>query len=163
MRPAPRRLARAASAGIVAAALVTALLPALPTLATGPIKVTGKDISTTVDHERIVPLPDGASHVALSWSGGIGGHGGHAGEATAGDEPQVTIAFGDAPNGLGEEVAVLAVHEDESPDAEDLTERARSRAAGRIASGVIWTGGARFARITTDRPLGQVTVTTIDA
>ena len=157
MRPAPRRLARAASAGIAVAALVTVLLPALPVLAERPIKVTGQDISTTVDHQRIVPLPDGASHVALSWSGS------HADHGAAESEPQVTIAFGDAPNALGEEVAILEVHEDEAPDDADLTDRARSRATGRVSSGVIWTGGARFARITTDRPLGHVTVTTIDA
>ena len=156
MRHAPR-LARAASAGLVIAALVTASLPALPALAKGPIKVTGQDITTTVDHQRVVPLPDGASHVALSWSGS------HADHGSAGDEPQVTIAFGDAPNALGEEVAVFEEHEDEGPDDVDLTDRARSRAAGRVSSGVIWTGGARFARITTNRPLGHVTVTAIDA
>jgi hypothetical protein len=157
MRPAPRRIARAASAGIVVAALVTALLPALPALAKDPIKVTGQDISTTVDHQRILPLPDGASHVALSWSGS------HADHGTAGDEPLVTIAFGDAPNALGEEVAVFELHEDDGPDDVDLTAGAWNQEAGRISSGVIWTGGARFARITTNRPLGQVTVTTIDA
>jgi hypothetical protein len=157
MRPAPRRVARAASAGLIVAALVTALLPALPVLAQGPIKVTGRDIPTTVDRQRIVPLPDGASHVSLSWSGS------HADHETAGDEPQITLAFGDAPNALGEEVAVLEIHEDEGPDAVDLTQRAQGRATGRTSSGVIWTGGARFVRITTDRPLGQVTLTAIDA
>jgi hypothetical protein len=157
MRPAPRRVARAASAGIVAAALVTALLPALPALAKGPIKVTGQDISTTVDHQRIVPLPDEASHVSLSWSGS------HAGHDVAGDAPQVTIAFGDRPTALGEEVAVFELHGTDGPDDADLTARARSHAGGRVSSGVIWTDGARFARITTNRPLGHVTVTAIDA
>jgi len=157
MRSAPRRLARAASAGIVVAALVTALLPALPALAKGPIRVSGREIPTTVDHQRIVPLPDGNSHVALSWSGSHGDHG------TAGDEPHVTIAFGDAPNALGEEVAVFELHADDGPDDVDLSAHARIQAAGRVSSGVIWTGGARFARITTNRPLGHVTVTAIDA
>ena len=46
MRPAARRPARAATAGIIVAALVTALLPALPALARGPVKVTGQDIET---------------------------------------------------------------------------------------------------------------------
>jgi hypothetical protein len=148
MRPAPRRLARAASAGIVVAALVTALLPALPALASRPIKVTGQDISTTVDHQRIVPLPDGASHVALSWSGN--------------HDAEISIAFGDTPQQMGEEVAVGHVEDDERPDDADLTPQAGAHAAG-ASSGVIWTGGARFARVTTDRPLGHVTVTAIDA
>ena len=69
MRPVPRRFARAASAAFVVAGLVTALLPALPALAKGPIKVTGHRIETSVDHQRIVRLPEGASHVALAWSG----------------------------------------------------------------------------------------------
>jgi hypothetical protein len=148
MRPAPRRPTRAASAGIVVATLVTALLPALPVLARDPIKVTGQDISTTVDHQRIVPLPDRASHVALRWSGS--------------HEAEVSIAFGDTPQQMGAEVAVGHVEDDERPDDADLTPAARAHAAD-ASSGVIWTGGARFARITTDRPLGHVTVTTIDA
>ena len=147
MRPA-RRLARAASAGIAVAALVTALLPALPALAKGPIRVTGQDISTTIDHQRIVPLPAGASHVALRWSGD--------------HEAEISIAFGDTPQQMGEEVAIGHVEDDERPDDADLSPHARAHAAD-ASSGVLWTGGARFARITTDRPLGHVTVTTIDA
>ena len=87
MRPVPRRFARAASGGFIVAALVTALLPALPALAKGPIKVTGHQIETSVDHQRIVRLPDDASHVALAWTG-----------ASAVAEPHVTIAFGSSPN-----------------------------------------------------------------
>ena len=165
MRPAPRRLARAASAAFVVASLVTALLPALPALAKGPIKVTGQDIATTVDHQRIVPLPAGSSHVALSWSGTGAGHGTQsaAGDVATAGEPHITIAFGDSPNALGEEVAVAELDADDGPDDIDLTEHAHAAARSTTSSGVIWTGGARFARITTDRPLGRVTVTAIDA
>jgi hypothetical protein len=148
MRPAQPRLARAASAGFIVAALVTALLPALPVLAKGPIKVTGQRIETSVDHQRIVRLPDGASHVAVAWR-----ETGHA---------SVTIAFGGSPQSLGEEVTVAEIDADERPDEPDLTARARGK-LGTTSSGVIWTGGAKFARITTDRSLGRVTVTAIDA
>lgn len=148
MRPVPRRLARAATAGGIVAALVTALLPALPAFAKGPIKVTGREIATTVDHQRVVPLPTDTSHVALRWTGD--------------HEARISIAFGDTPSALGEEVGVAHVEDDEAPDDVDLSPRARARAP-EAASGVLWTGGARFARITTDRPLGRVTVTAIDA
>jgi hypothetical protein len=163
MRPASRRFARAASAGFVAAGLVTALLPALPAFAKGPIKVTGHRIETSVDHQRIVRLPAGASHVALAWSGT--GKANPAAEARAGAtaaEPHITIAFGSSPKTLGEEVEVAEIDADERPDDRDLTAKARGRPA-MTSSGVIWTGGARFARITTDRSLGHVTVTAIDA
>jgi hypothetical protein len=148
MRPAPRRPVRAASAGFVVASLIVALLPALPVLARGPIKVTGERIETSVDHQRIIRLPDGASHVSLRWSGA--------------HDARISLAFGDSPQTMGEDVALAHVEDDESPDDVDLSPRARAQAA-LGASGVIWTGGARFARITTDRSLGHVTVTAIDA
>jgi hypothetical protein len=163
IRPVPRRLARAASAGFVVAALVTALLPALPVLAKGPIKVTGHQIRTSVDHQRIVRLPEGASHVALAWSGtGQRGQDAAARADRTAAEPHITIAFGSSRNGLGEEVPVGEVEADEGPDERDLAAGARGH-IGLTSSGVIWTGGARFARITTDRSLGHVTVTAIDA
>lgn len=151
MRPVPRRFARAASGGFIVAALVTALLPALPALAKGPIRVTSHRIETSVDHQRIVRLPDDASHVALEWTG-----------RSAVAEPNVTIAFGSSPSALGEEVAIGEIDADERPDDRDLTAGARGH-IGQTSSGVIWTGGAKFARITTDRSLGHVTVTAIDA
>ena len=152
MRPAPRRLARPATAGTIVAALIVALLPALPAFARGPVKVTGREVETSVEHQRIVPLPEDASHVALRWSGN--------------HDAAVSIAFGGSPGAMGEEVALGHVEDAERPDDADLSASARARGqarAGTATSGVIWTGGARFARITTDRPLGRVVVTTIDA
>jgi hypothetical protein len=141
MRRARRRLSRAIPAGLVAAALVTSLLPALPALGKAdPVKVTGREVVTSVEKQRTVPLPIAASHVALRWSGD--------------HEAQVTVAFGTRPNELGEEVPVGHVEGAEHDDVGDEAE---------AVSGVLWTGGARFARVTTDRPLGKVTVVAIDA
>ena len=56
MRPA-RPAARALASGIVLAALLTSILPALPAIAKAPVKVTGREVKTSVDHQRIVPLP----------------------------------------------------------------------------------------------------------
>ena len=68
MRPA-RRAARALTSGLVLGAILTSILPALPTIARAPIKVTGREVKTSVDHQRIVPLPITASHVELRWQG----------------------------------------------------------------------------------------------
>ena len=143
-----RRPARAALAGLVTALILTSILPALPAFARGPIKVTGKHVETTVDHQRLVPLPITASHVALSWRGA--------------PDAVVSVAFGMQPNALGEEVPLGAVDADEAPDDVDLHGKGRTQAA-MTASDVLWTGGARFVRVTSDRPLGKVTVTAIDA
>jgi hypothetical protein len=144
-----RRPNRAALAAFVVALLLTSILPALPALARGPIRVTGKEVHTSVDHQRTVPLPITASHVMLSW------HGAH--------DAAVSVAFGMQPNALGEEVPVEAVGDDEAPDAVDIHGQGRSQDAAATYSDVLWTGGARFARVTSDRPLGRVTVTAIDA
>jgi len=68
MRPV-RRATRAALAGGLLAALLTSLLPALPVAARGPVKVTGREIHASVEHQRTLQLPIEASHVALKWRG----------------------------------------------------------------------------------------------
>jgi hypothetical protein len=149
MRPA-RRAARAAILGSVLAALLTSLTPALPTLASGPVKVVGRHVQTSVDHQRLVPLPIDASHVALKWRGAPDAH--------------LLVAFGERPNALGEDVPLDVVDPDEAPDDADVPATARAAAAATDNySDVIWTGGARFVRVTTDRPIGRLTVIAIDA
>jgi len=148
MRPA-RRAARALTSGIVLAALLTSLLPALPTIAKAPVKVTGREVKTSVDHQRIVPLPITASHVELRWQGA--------------HEAQMSLAFGMHPNELGEEVVVEHGDDDGGPDADQLNARRVAPAGDETSSDVIWTGGARFVRVTTDRPIGKLTVVAIDA
>jgi len=149
MRPA-RRAARAAVLGSVLAALLTSLAPALPTLARGPVKVVGRHVQTSVDHQRLVPLPIEASHVALKWRGAPDAH--------------LSVAFGQRPNELGDDVELDVVDADEAPDAVDVSATGRAAAAATDNySDVIWTGGARFVRVTTDRPIGRLTVIALDA
>jgi hypothetical protein len=149
MRP-DRRAARALASGLVLAALITSLLPALPALAKGPIKVTGREVKTSVDHQRTVPLPITASHVALHWRGA--------------PNAQLSVAFGMTPNQLGEELAIGQVDEDEGPDDADIPAAAKANAhADDAYSDVLWTGGARFVRVTSDQPIGKLSVLAIDA
>lgn len=134
-RPTRYVVVRRLTAGLAIAGLLIALLPALPMIAAGPVKVHARDVATSVDHQRLIELPIEASHVALQWTGNA--------------DAQVTVAFGQTPNELGEEVPVEL--DGEAPD------------AGESYSPVLWTGGARFARVTTDRPLANLRITAIDS
>lgn len=129
MRPARRFAACLALAG-----LLVALLPALPAIASGPVKVRSRDVTTSVDHQRLVQLPIEASHVVLHWTGAT--------------DAQVSVAFGESPTTLGDDEA--APPDDDSP-------------AGEAYSDVLWTGGARYVRVTTDQPLANLTITAIDS
>ena len=147
MRPA-RRAARALASGIVLGALLTSILPALPAIAKAPVKVIGREVKTSVDHQRIVPLPITASHVALKWRGA--------------HEAQISVAFGTRPNELGEDVSV-SHDDDDGFDAGDVPPRAKPAEPDETYSDVLWTGGAKFVRVTSDRPIGKLTVLAIDA
>ena len=144
-----RHPARAALAAGVLAALLVSLLPALPAIARGPVKVTGREVHTSVDHQRIVPLPIEASHVTLKWRGAV--------------DAQVTVAFGMQPNQLGEEVPVEVDDDAQAADPDQPKRHGNPDPADQTYSDVLWTGGARFVRVTTSRPLHQLDVLAIDA
>ncbi len=132
-----RSLSTTLGTSVVLAALLTTSLPAVATLAAPkPIKVTGEEVSTSITHRRIVPLKINASHVTLRWR--------YAHDA------QITVAFAERPDEFGEEIRVG--HSEESDHDGD----------GQYGA-VLWTGGARFVQITTDRPIGKVTVIAMDA
>jgi N-acetylmuramoyl-L-alanine amidase len=144
-----RRAARAILVGSLLAALLTSVLPALSAAGRGPVKVTGREMHTSVEHQRTLPLPITASHVALKWRA--------AADAT------VSVAFGMKPNELGEEVPVPIDDDDVGPDSDQPQARGRKDAPDETYSDVLWTGGARFVRVTTSRPLPQLGVLAIDA
>ena len=144
-----RRAARAVLVGSILAALLTSLLPALPVAGRAPVKVIGREIHASVDHQRTLSLPITASHVMLKWRG--------AAEAT------VSVAFGMKPNELGEEVPVPIDDDDVGPDSDQAPGLGRKDAPDEMYSEVLWTGGARFVRVTTSRPLPQLGVLAIDA
>jgi hypothetical protein len=129
MRPARRLAACLALAG-----LLLALLPAIPAIAAGPVKVQARNVTTSVDGTKLIHLPIDASHVVLHWIGATGAH--------------VSVAFGETPNALGEDNAV--VPDEDSAPFESFSD-------------VLWTGGARFVRVTTDQPLTNLVVTAIDS
>ncbi|HYK95418.1 MAG TPA: N-acetylmuramoyl-L-alanine amidase [Candidatus Dormibacteraeota bacterium] len=139
MRPASRYAARRSllprlAVGVALGALLVAVLPALPAIASGPVKVRTGDVTIAVDHQRLVRLPIDASHAVLHWTGAT--------------NAQVSVAFGESPATLGDDEAVPV--DESSP-------------AGQAYSDVMPTGGARFARVTTDRPIASLTITAIDS
>jgi hypothetical protein len=128
------RLASRLAACLALAGMLVAVLPALPAIASGPVKVRSSAVTVSVDRERLVHLPIEASHVVLHWTGAT--------------YAQVSVAFGETVNAIGEESA--ATPDEDSPTGESFTDP-------------LWTGGARFVRVTTDQPLANLTITAIDS
>jgi hypothetical protein len=105
-------------------------------VATGPVKVHARDVHASVGHQGLVRLPIEASHVVLHWIGAT--------------DAQITVAFGETPAALSEEIPATPDPDVDAPPGEAFSQ-------------VLWTGGARFVRVTTDHPLANLTITAIDS
>ena len=128
--------ARRLGAALALGGMLVALLPALPAIAAGPVKIHAGAATVSVNGTILVHLPIDASHVVLHWTGA--------------PDAQITVAFGETPSKLSENVPAAP-----DPDAE--------AAPGEAYSQVLWTGGARFVRVTADRPIPSLTINAIDA
>jgi hypothetical protein len=122
---------------VLAAMLFIAVSPALPAEARGPVKVVSREVATSVDRQRVVELPIVASHVAIHWRG-------H-------EDAQLTVAFSDDGLVFGEPLGVE--HDEAGGHATN----------GRTYGGVVWTEGARFVRVHSDRRIGQLSVVAINS
>jgi hypothetical protein len=111
--------------------------PVQPTLSEAPQATHSALESITVDlaGEGTFELPIRATHITLSW------HEPH--------EAHLTVAFSDDGSAFGP--AADVVHDHAAEDDHDLTH-----------SGVIWTGGASWVRVTSDLPIVSLTITAID-
>lgn len=118
------------------------LLPALPAVGREPVGVVGREVSASIVRSSVIELPLIASHVALHWRGAPEANVSVAfssdGQAFSSDEP---VEHDDSGRGNNASVA----HDDH------------------VFGGVMWTQNARFARVTSDRPIAQFTVVAIDA
>jgi N-acetylmuramoyl-L-alanine amidase-like protein len=114
------------------AGLLIAALPSLPALTAGPVDVVAREVAISIDHVQVVPLPVAASDVALHWAGAA--------------DAKVAIAFADASGEFGEDVPV------------DRDEAGESLDTGETYGDVIWAAGSRLVRVTSDRPIGRLTV-----
>jgi hypothetical protein len=137
MRPAVRRAIAAIALSMVFAASAVAALPILRGIAAGGgVQVASGQVEVSVDRQQLVRLPIRASHVALRWTGA--------------SDVVLSIAVGPSPDRLSEEI----------PIGSDADARPTE---GLNYSDVIWADGARFARITTDRPIEHLTVVAMDS
>jgi hypothetical protein len=118
-------------ASLVLSTLTLTATPFLPTAVNAPTDVVARDVVTSVDHQRTVELPFVASHVALHWAGA--------------PDAIVSVAFAAVEGAFGPEIPLEADAGD-GPHADETY------------APVQWTGGARYARITSDRPLARITV-----
>jgi hypothetical protein len=122
---------------VATAGLLIAALPSLPTLTAGPVDVVAREVTVSIDRVQVVALPIAASDVALHWGGA--------------PDANVRIAFADAAGQFGEEVAV------------DRDEAGESLANGETYGDVMWAAGSRQVRVTSDRPIGRLTVLAFQA
>ncbi len=130
-------LARRALLSIVTASLVLGVLPALKVSANGPIRVAAREVFVALERERVVALPIEASHVALHWRGQ--------------HEAAVTVAFSVDGVAFG---PVSQVEHDEVGE---------QRGNGETYGAVTHAAGTRFVRVTSDRPVGRLTVLALDS
>jgi hypothetical protein len=133
--PIARRLPASILAAAVAAACLTAGIPILRAALPTGVATRHAEVAVSVEHQQLVRLPIAASHVVLHWTGA--------------PDAQVTIALGRSPDQLSEEIPAAA----DEPDPVDV---------GVTYSEVIWADAARYVRVTTDRPIDQLTVVALD-
>jgi N-acetylmuramoyl-L-alanine amidase len=136
MRPVRRRpLVATFAVSVLIGALTVAALPVFRAALAHGVATTSGSVAVSIDGQRLVHLPIAASHVVLHWSGT--------------PDAQITVALGRSVDRLSEEIpAGLA---DGSGEDGDMN-----------YSEVIWADGARWARITSDRPIEHLTVVAMD-
>ena len=131
-----RSLATTFATSLLVATLTVGGLPLLRSIVDGGgVDVVSREVGVAIDRESLVRLPIAASHVVLRWSGD--------------HEAQLTLALGRTAHELSEDIA--AGHDDLSEGAD-----------GETWSQVIWADGARWARVTTDRPISDLAVLAMD-
>jgi N-acetylmuramoyl-L-alanine amidase len=137
MRSAQRPLAALVSSILVAVLAVTGLPLLRAVVDGGGVDVVSREVGVAIDRESLVRLPIAASHVILKWSGD--------------HDAQLALALGRSPNALSEDIP--AGHDHVAAEGVELESWSQ----------VIWADGARWARITSDRPISNLTVVALDA
>ena len=125
---------------VLGAALLTVAAPALPADARAPratIETRAAEVGHAVGREHIFVLPLSASHVALHWPG-------H-------HDASVSVALSTDGTTFG---PASPVQHDEIGE---------QRGNGETYGAVMVAGGARYARVTSDRPLPRVSVLAMDS
>jgi hypothetical protein len=124
------------SFALALAITLLATLPAIPVLGARDVGVVSRSVHFALEEKRLVELPIVTTHVALHWSG----------------NPHASVFVELSADGatFG---PPLAVEHDE----------AGGHAGTETYGSVLWSDGARFARVTTDQRLGRLTIEAINA
>jgi hypothetical protein len=122
---------------VLVASLALATLPAVQLSASGPVRVAASELRGALVRERTFALPLVASHLALHWSG----------QATA----QVTVALSADGRTFGPSIPV------------ERDEVGEQRNNGETYGNLLLAGGARFVRVTSDRPLAHLSILDLNA
>lgn len=128
------RLVRAVAPVTLALALV-AVTPAIPVQARAPVGVVGDEVTLSIDRSHVVALPLVATHVAVHWRG----------------SPDAAVALEFSADGARFGSSERVEHDDRGDEA-----------AAHTYGGVLWTGDARYVRVTSDRPIAQLSVVAMD-
>ncbi|MEO8470199.1 MAG: cell wall-binding repeat-containing protein [Chloroflexota bacterium] len=134
-----RRAMALGLAALVGATLGVVVAPFVPfhSMNQGhPVSVVSRDVHVVLDGEQIVALPIAASHVAVHWAGA--------------PDAAVTVAFSTDGTTFG---AAEPVDPDEMGD-----QAGSSETYGRV----MVAQGARYVRLTSDRPMSDLTVVAMD-
>jgi putative cell wall-binding protein len=134
--PIPRLRARLGAA-LTAALLLTGLAPAAPAAPPGPVKVQASELSSPVDGAHDFAVPDGTTHIAIHWPGQ--------------PDAQLQAALSADGTTFAEPMEV------------EIDDVGAARENGHTYGALMAAEGMRAVRVTTDRPLPQVSVLALDA
>ena len=144
MSPRPRSLGAVLVASLALAAVGLVATPAVPGLGlgAGPVPVHAREVTVDLQDTVDVALPLAASDVSFHWQGA--------------PDAVISLQLATEPGRFGEVIRVVADESGIGGDGRD--EDFGATTDGTSYSTVIWSAGARFARLTSTRQLGRVTV-----
>jgi hypothetical protein len=125
------------SAALTAAILLAAIAPAVPSIEPGPVKVSASETSHTVDGSHDFAIPSSSTHVAIHWPGY--------------PDAAVEASFSTDGTRFSESTPV------------ELDEDSGVRPGAESYGALMSVDGTRVVRVSTDRPLADVTVLALDA
>lgn len=128
---------RPAMAAVLATALVLLLAPVVPTRADEPVETEAQELTEEVRGTRDFALPLDATHVALHWPGQ--------------HDARVEVAFSQDGSTFGKPIPVA--HDEVGEQRED----------GRTYGALMAADGSTTIRVSTDRPIPELSVLVIDA
>ena len=123
--------------GIVAAAAVVGLAPAVPSPDAGPVRVGAAETTHAVDRSHEFRIEPDATHIAIRWSG----------------HPTATVHASLSRDGSSFEAPIHV----------EVDEVGAARRDGVTYGALMGVTDMRVVRVTADRPLAQVTVLSLDA